>query len=157
MSAIASQITGITSVYSTVFSGTDQRKRQSSASLAIVRGIYRWPVNSPRKGPVTRKIFPFDVFMVMIATKKVVGNFRRSIKKWYIPVRSIVYLEFRLLQIAFSPITLHARLALKSQHLFMIGAKHFQQIKKSSTNFPLCFPNIPQLFSGSVQLGLKKK
>ena len=25
-----------------------------------VRGIHRWPVNSPHKGPVTRKMFPFD-------------------------------------------------------------------------------------------------
>ena len=36
------------------------KKRQSSASLAFVRGIHRWPVNSPHKGPVTRKMFPFD-------------------------------------------------------------------------------------------------
>ena len=38
----------------------DQRKRQSSASLAFVRGIHRWPVNSPHKWPVTRQMFPFD-------------------------------------------------------------------------------------------------
>ena len=31
-----------------------------SASLAFVRGIHRWPVNSPQKWPVTRKMFPFD-------------------------------------------------------------------------------------------------
>ena len=43
----------------------DQRKHQSSASLAFVRGIHRWPVNSPHKGPVTWKTFPFDdVIMV---------------------------------------------------------------------------------------------
>ena len=36
------------------------KKHQSSVSLAYVRGIHRWPVNSPHKGPVTRKIFPFD-------------------------------------------------------------------------------------------------
>ena len=41
-------------------SGTDQRNHQSSASLAFVRGIHRWPVNSPHKGPVTQKMFPFD-------------------------------------------------------------------------------------------------
>ena len=41
-------------------SGTDQRKHQSSASLAFVRGIHRRPVNSPHKWPVTRKMFPFD-------------------------------------------------------------------------------------------------
>ena len=60
MSAIASQITGLTIVYSTIYSGADQRKHQSSASLAFVWGIHRWPVNSPHKGPVTWKMFPFD-------------------------------------------------------------------------------------------------
>ena len=58
MSSIASQITGVTIVCSTVASGADQRKHQSSASLAFVRGIHRWPVNSPHKRPVTRKMFP---------------------------------------------------------------------------------------------------
>ena len=60
MSAMVSQITGASIVYSTVCSGADQRKHQSSASLAFVRGIHRWPVNSSHKGPVTRKMFPFD-------------------------------------------------------------------------------------------------
>ena len=57
MSVMVSQITSITSIYSTVYPGSDQRKHQSSASLAFVRGIHRWPVNSPHKGPVTRKCF----------------------------------------------------------------------------------------------------
>ena len=56
MSAMASQITSPAIVYS----ATDERKHQSSASLAFVRGISRWPVNSPHKGPVTQKMFPFD-------------------------------------------------------------------------------------------------
>ena len=60
MSVMASQITSLTIVYSTVYSGADQWKHQRSASLAFVRGIPRWPVNSPHKGPVTRKMFPFD-------------------------------------------------------------------------------------------------
>ena len=60
MRAMASPITGVSIVYSAVYSGTDERKHQSSASLAFVRGIHRWPVNSPHKGPVTRKMFPFD-------------------------------------------------------------------------------------------------
>ena len=60
MSVIASQITGVSIVYSTVYSGADKRKHQSSASLAFVRGIHRWPVNSPYKGPVMRTMFPFD-------------------------------------------------------------------------------------------------
>ena len=37
-----------------------QRKYQSSASLAFVWGVHRWPVNSPHKWPVTRKMFSFD-------------------------------------------------------------------------------------------------
>ena len=67
MGAIASQITSFTMiVYSTVYSGTDQRKHQSSASLAFVLGMHRGPVNSPHKWPVMRKMFPFDgVIMVM--------------------------------------------------------------------------------------------
>ena len=65
MSAIASQIISLTIVYSTVYSDADQRKHQSSASLAFVRGIHRGPVNSPHKWPVTRKMFPSDdVIMV---------------------------------------------------------------------------------------------
>ena len=60
MGAIASQITSLTIVYSTVYSGADQRKHQSSASLAFMWGIHRGPVNSPHKWPVTRKMFPFD-------------------------------------------------------------------------------------------------
>ena len=55
-----SQITSLTIVYSTVYSGADQRKHQSSASLAFARGIHRWPVNSPHKWSVTRKMFSFD-------------------------------------------------------------------------------------------------
>ena len=54
---IASQATSLAVVYSTVYSGADQRKHQSSASMAFVRGIHRWPVNSSHKGPVTRKMF----------------------------------------------------------------------------------------------------
>ena len=60
MSTVASQINSLMIVCSNVYSGTDQRKHQSSASLAFVWGIHHWPVNSPRKGPVTRKMFPFD-------------------------------------------------------------------------------------------------
>ena len=68
MNAMASQITSLTIVYSIVYSGVDQRKHQSSASLAFVRGIHRWPVNSPHKGPATQKMFPFDDVIMTIMT-----------------------------------------------------------------------------------------
>ena len=41
ISAMATQITGVLIVFSTVCSGADQRKRQSSASLAFVMGLHR--------------------------------------------------------------------------------------------------------------------
>ena len=65
MGVIASQITSLTIVYSTVYSDADQRKHQSSASLAFVRGIHRGSVNSPHKWPVTRKMFPFDDVIIV--------------------------------------------------------------------------------------------
>ena len=60
MGTIATQITSLTVVCSTVYSDADQTKHQNSASLAFVRGIHRGPVNSPNKWPVTGKMFPFD-------------------------------------------------------------------------------------------------
>ena len=68
MGAMAYQIISITIVYSTVYSGADQRKHQSPASLAFVRGIPRGPVGD--KWPVTRKMFPFDdVIMARVGIK----------------------------------------------------------------------------------------
>ena len=65
MSVMASQITGVSYVCSIVGSDADQRKHQSSASLAFVRGINRQPVNSSHKSQVIRKMFPIvDVTMI---------------------------------------------------------------------------------------------
>ena len=87
MSVMASQITSLTIVWSTVYSGADQRKLQSSASLAFVRGIHQWPVNSTHKGPVTRKMFPFDYVimanslrMIYISSAAWYGRVRISIR-----------------------------------------------------------------------------
>ena len=57
---MVSLVTSLTTVCSTVYSGADQRQHQTSASLAFVWGNHRWPVNSPHKWPVTRKMFQFD-------------------------------------------------------------------------------------------------
>ena len=59
MGAMASQITSLTIVYSTIYSGADQKNYQSSASLAFVRGIHRWPVIL-HKMASNGKMFPFD-------------------------------------------------------------------------------------------------
>ena len=65
MSAMASKITSVSIAYSTVYSVADKKTHQSSTSLAFVRGIHRWPVNFPHKGPVTRQMFPF-AYVIML-------------------------------------------------------------------------------------------
>ena len=72
MGTIVSQITSLTIVFSTVYSDADQRKDQSSASLAFVQGIYRGPVNSPHKWPVTRKMLPFDDVIMKTQWAKII-------------------------------------------------------------------------------------
>ena len=69
MGAMASQITSLAIVYSIVYSGADQRKHQSFASMTYVRGIDRWPVNSLHKWPVKRKMFPFDDVILYVTHK----------------------------------------------------------------------------------------
>ena len=78
MSAMVSHITRLTIVYSGVYSGADQRKHQSSASRAFVWEIHRWPVNSPHKRPVTRKMFPFDDVIIRIAISTFFRNYSKT-------------------------------------------------------------------------------
>ena len=79
MTMLASQITSLMVVYSIVYSGVNQRKHQSSASLAFVREIHRGPVNFPHKWPVTRKMFPFDdVIMGLTAIITIVRHKKPS-------------------------------------------------------------------------------
>ena len=80
MGTMASQIASLTIVYSTVYLGADQRKHQSYASLAFVRGMHQWPVNSSHKCPVTWKMFPFDdAIMVLINIASLIINQRQAI------------------------------------------------------------------------------
>ena len=78
--AVASQITSLTIVYSTVYSDADQRKHQSSASLAFVRGIHRGPVNSPHKWPVTWKMFPFDDVIIHVSVRRHITRWPKMLK-----------------------------------------------------------------------------
>ena len=85
MGTMVSQITSLTIVYSTVYSGTYQRKHQSSVSLAFVRGIHWSPVNSLHKSPVTRKMFPFDdIIMVYGAVGRIMGPDSTSIVLFFV-------------------------------------------------------------------------
>ena len=82
MGTMASQRPTI--VYSTVYSGANQRKHQSSASLVFVRRIIRWPVNSRHRGPVTGKMLPLDD---VIMYQESLGNTGNTDRYW---ARSIV-------------------------------------------------------------------
>ena len=99
MGTIASQITSLTSVYSIVYSDADQRKYQSSASLAFVRGIHRRPVNSPHKGPVTQKMFPFDHLIMITET------IFQSNMTWTIQIYSCIYFKYMYIYIMISIIS----------------------------------------------------
>ena len=81
MGAIVSQMTSLMIVYSIVYSSADQRKHQSSVSLAFVQGIHRWPVNSPHKWPVTRRMFPFDdvIMITSSAPERIRWNIRKLV------------------------------------------------------------------------------
>ena len=57
----------------------DQKKHQNSVSLAFVRGIHRWPVNAPHRGPVTRKMVPFDDVIMMTSLWSQLGNWTLNI------------------------------------------------------------------------------
>ena len=81
MSTRAYRITSLTIVYSNVYWGANQIKHQSSITL---RGIHRWPVNAPHKGPVTRKTFPFDAVIIGSHTyhHQIVWKRHYSAEKW---------------------------------------------------------------------------
>ena len=94
MSTLASQITSLTIVYSSVYSGPNQRKHQSSASFDFVMGIHRWPMNSPHKGPVTRKmIHIWWHYHVLDVPDTWSYSFNRYLVTNVVDVASTVYLE----------------------------------------------------------------
>ena len=82
MSAMVSQITSLTIVYSTVYSATDQISYRSSAPLAFVWGIQRWRVNFPHKWPVTRKMFPFDDVIILSVCFTACYGLKQALHDW---------------------------------------------------------------------------
>ena len=113
MSAMASQITSLTIVYSTVYRRRRSKKHQSSASLAFVRGIHRWPVNSPHKGPVTRKMFPFDDVIMYISISI---TFVVQVTKYFDIFRMCVSLR----SVSSNTINSHTQHINVKQYLFLI-------------------------------------
>ena len=114
-------ITSPTIVQSTVYSGAVQRKHQSFASLAFVQGIHRWPVNSPHKGPVTRKMFPFDDVIMSWAVSK------HSFKLPTLQVRCCIRGHDKLIQVRGQAADGKFCLLLASSNCQYNVAKHLQQ------------------------------
>ena len=76
------------------FAAADQRKHQSSSPLPFVRGIHRWPLNSPHKWPVTRKMFPFDDVIIYVVVNFLIA--------WKIHVFSTFYAAVKVKRLYFS-------------------------------------------------------
>ena len=142
MSTMASQITSLTTVYSTPYSGWDQRKHQSSASLAFVRGIHRWPVNSPHKGPVTRKMYPFDDVIMRHKTTVLRGiphllflpkTFATSSSTMtrYLMIHNTAYTQWR------------HNIDTLSALLTLCKGNHWSSVERASDAVLWCFPWVP--------------
>ena len=53
-------------------------------SLAFVRGIHQWPMNSPHKGPVTWEMLTFDYFIMLCRNSvELVGTYTGNIPAKY--------------------------------------------------------------------------
>ena len=79
LSIMASRITD----NSTVCLGLHKRKHQSMCYRPFVRGIHRWPMDSPHKGPVTRKAFLwYDVIMGLVLFGCVITSYRAIKRIW---------------------------------------------------------------------------
>ena len=90
MRTMASQTTNVSIIYSTDCSGTNQRKHQSSASLAFVWGFHRWAVNSPHKGTVTRKMSPLDDVIMPTAITLAYIRYSSITCECILPVHNII-------------------------------------------------------------------
>ena len=84
-------------VCSTLCSGADQRKHQSSASLAFARGIHWWPMDSHHKVPVTREMFPPDDVIML----REVGKWEIRVKE-YIQTSSTIIINYPGMKLRFS-------------------------------------------------------
>ena len=98
MSAMASQITSLTIVYSTVYS----RRRSKKTSKLFFTGlgvwrIHRWPVNSPHKWPVTHKKAPFDDVIMfhgnsrLVAQENICCNSFKLLNWTFCKTRALIY------------------------------------------------------------------
>ena len=130
------------------YSAADQRKHQSSASLAFVRGIHRWPVNSPHKWPVTRKMFPFDDVIMnqkyIPIIMRTVSALLFSVVVWYWSTLPVSFMFAWLAMVTSSKVTFSALLALCVGNSPVTG------------DFPTQRP-VTRRFNASFELRLNKR
>ena len=134
MGTMASQITSLMIVYSTVYSSADQRTNQSSTSLACVRGAHRWPGVSPHKVPETRKVFPFDDVIMYVMQ----GRCSDHISEYSEDKTNIF---FNCLQNQMMTQTHTVKTSMKFIETLMINCKHkirFQNILEGFQSVRLC-------------------
>ena len=134
--AMVSQMTDVSMICSAVCLGADQRKHRNSASLAFVRGILRWPVNSPHKGPVTR-------FHLMTSSFSVDWHGLMSLIAWRFTSITSFYLSLSATVIY----RFYTALWTFSDYRQSLMQKRLHKISKSY------FPRHPASESKSVQIG----
>ena len=133
---MASQITGVSIVYSAVVSDADQRKHRWSALLAFVWGIHRWPVNFPYKGPVTRKIFPLDDVIMCLPLLRILhitgSYFGNHLLQLYFPeiLKKSVFILLIAKRLWCSKCVRMKQYTMSTHHLSLISYKH-----KNKENF----------------------
>ena len=88
ITTMASQISSLTAVYSTVYSDADQKKTSKLRVTDLCVGNSPGPVNSSHKGPVTREMFPFDdvIMIVVIEARPLISGAKNwdGIQKWFV-------------------------------------------------------------------------
>ena len=78
------------------YSGTDQRKHQSSALLAFMRRIHRQSVNSPHKWPVAQKMFDDVIMIIMMGADALVPDRQQAINDHHVYQWTMTILLYRL-------------------------------------------------------------
>ena len=100
MGTMASQITSLMIIYSTTYWGADQSKHQSSASLAFVWGIHRWPVNSPHIIMLPFSCFPMRWHMARSGIGGSTTMALDTLKVEILPLCFLVYIKCHLISLS---------------------------------------------------------
>ena len=107
MGTVASQIISLTIVYSTVYSGADQRKHQSFASLAFVRGITgEFPAQMASNEENVSIWWRHHVFIALLMRRSSIQEYVQMspLKEWF-PLHysgRVLYFRFRLFSLLFA-------------------------------------------------------